>query len=1014
MIRATLVILFFFPILLFSQAPFQVEWEKSLGGSAADFAYSIDPTEDGGFVVAGNTSSTDGDVTDNHGQTDVWVVKLDDDGQISWKKALGGTSFDGANDIKQTNDGGYIVAGYTASNDEDVFGNHGGRDFWIVKLDAFGNISWQNTVGGNSTEVAHSIDQTSDGGFIAMGYTASFAGDVIGNHGEIDIWVVKFDASGNISWQKCLGGTSSEEGYEIEQCEDGGYIVVGGSQSNDGDVNGNYGSSDYWVVKLDATGEITWEKNYGGSFNDMAHSVDQSNDGGFLISGISSSSNGDVSAANGGRDYWVIKIDSSGNLLWEKSLGGNGTDVCYAISQTPDGGSIVAGISTSLDGIISGNHGEEDYWIIKLDASGNVSWQQMLGGSSTDDPKSIQPTSDGGYILSGYSYSNDGDLSRNQGSSDFWVVKLEEVSTAGSVYFDADQNCIRDANENGIEGINLLINPGSIIVTTDYNGDWWVKSLPQGQYSMTVDTSTSWKTSCLWNTTQNFTISDPVGFNNGPDFGMVNDNPCREPDVSIHMPFMRPCLEEQVIFVRASNASSSTGAIVNPYIEVELDPAITIDSASMAFDDLGNDLYRFDIDNLNPGGTERIVIYTTISCDVNLGETLCMESNLKPVEACVLDDIPSDPIDGDDGDNFPVECTLPWDKSSLAVEGWCANDSVYFSVTNTGEFGNGNMDCYSPLWVTVDGVVTITDSIRIDGGVTVIYAYPATGQTMWLNVEQHPLHPGNSHPNAHVENCGDVDSPPTDPNDFPLDDADPVVDIYCGILTGSYDPNDKTGFPKGQTENNYISANQQLQYLIRFQNTGTDTAFTVVIRDTLDIDFDIFSVVSGVSSHSYEFKMYGPRVLEWTFNDINLPDSAANQEGSNGFVTFHVEQVRDLAPGTEITNDADIYFDKNAPITTNTTIQRIYEGFVNVLSFEEALASTPGIHVFPNPANDELCVISETQAHARYTIYDCYGRPVLNGQLNGIESKINIKDLSKGNYYILIESVGNANSFIKL
>ena len=200
-------------------------------------------------------------------------------------------------------------------------------------------------------------------------------------------------------------------------------------------------------------------------------------------------------------------------------------------------------------------------------------------------------------------------------------------------------------------------------------------------------------------------------------------------------------LEEQVIFVRASNASSSTGAIVDPYIEVELDPAITIDSASMTFDDLGNDLYRFDIDNLNPGGAERIVIYTTISCDVNLGETLCMEANLKPVEACVLDDIPSDPIDGDDGDNFSVECTPPWDKSSLAVEGWCDNDSVYFSVTNTGEFGNGNMDCYSPLWVTVDGVVTITDSIRIDGGVTVIYAYPATGQTMWLNVEQHPLHP---------------------------------------------------------------------------------------------------------------------------------------------------------------------------------------------------------------------------------------------------------------------------------
>ena len=148
---------------------------------------------------------------------------------------------------------------------------------------------------------------------------------------------------------------------------------------------------------------------------------------------------------------------------------------------------------------------------------------------------------------------------------------------------------------------------------------------------------------------------------------------------------------------------------------------------------------------------------------------------------------------------------------------------------------------------------------------------------MWLNVEQHPL-PTNSHPNARVENCGDADSPPTDPNNFPLDDADPVVDIYCGILTGSYDPNDKTGFPKGQTENNYISANQQLQYWpIRFQNTGTDTAFTVVIRDTLDVDFDILCFWR---IKLYEFKIMD-RGFGWTFNDINLPDSAANQEGSN-------------------------------------------------------------------------------------------------------------------------------------
>ena len=180
--------------------------------------------------------------------------------------------------------------------------------------------------------------------------------------------------------------------------------------------------------------------------------------------------------------------------------------------------------------------------------------------------------------------------------------------------------------------------------------------------------------------------------------------------------------------------------------------------------------------------------------------------------------------------------------------------------------------------------------------------------------------------------CGDSTNwTPGVVNQFPQDDADPDVDIYCGQVTAPVDPNDKTGYPLGQTEEYYIQPNQQLQYVIRFQNVGTDTAFTVVVRDTLDIDLNIFTVTPGVASHPYTFKMYGPRVLEWTFEDIQLPDSTTNSEGSNGFLTFHVDQVPDLAPGTVINNDADIYFDFELPITTNTTVHKIFEGFVDVL-----------------------------------------------------------------------------------
>jgi uncharacterized repeat protein (TIGR01451 family) len=308
------------------------------------------------------------------------------------------------------------------------------------------------------------------------------------------------------------------------------------------------------------------------------------------------------------------------------------------------------------------------------------------------------------------------------------------------------------------------------------------------------------------------------------------------------------------------------------------------------------------------------------------------------------------------------------------------------------------------MWITVDGVVTYTDSILISGGQTITLVYPGDGATWILNAEQHPLHPGNSHPNAHVEACGDTTNwNPDDINDFPQDDADPVVDIYCGVVTGSYDPNDKTGYPIGQTNQKYIQPNQQLQYVIRFQNTGTDTAFTVVIRDTLDTDLNIFTVTSGVSSHQYDFRMYGPRVLEWTFNNILLPDSTTNSDGSNGFVTFHVDQVPNLIPGTEITNKAGIYFDFNDPISTNTTMHRIYEGFVNVLNIEDLTQEGKSLLIYPNPTSNIITIQGKEDMHQIFKIFDQMGREVYKGKLNGITTDVYLTNLSKGIYTLKID-----------
>ncbi|MDB4340456.1 hypothetical protein OAA13_02250, partial [Crocinitomicaceae bacterium] len=519
------------------------------------------------------------------------------------------------------------------------------------------------------------------------------------------------------------------------------------------------------------------------------------------------------------------------------------------------------------------------------------------------------------------------------------TIQVFTIEPKITVFNDITNNCSQDVGEFGIAGVNLYIEPGNIVTTTNANGQAFFGSLPNGNYTVTIDTTNlNWSTNC--GAIQSFEIvNDGTGCLE-LELGLTPENPCTEPDVTIYAPNLRRCFPYQMIYVHASNSETATAPIVNGVIEVELDPLFTVNSASLPYTATGNNIFSFELDTILPGESQSFSILTTLSCDAYLGQTLCMEANLTPVAPCVLDTIPTDPVvdDGTGGtlDGLPEPCTLPWDQSSLQVEGWCDNDTVYFSVTNTGDPGGGDMDCYSPVWLTIDGVVTDTDSLQIQGGQTVIYSYPGTGQTFILNAEQHPLHPGNSHPNAHVEACGDTTNwTPDLVNDFPQDDADPVIDIYCGVVIGSWDPNDKIGYPVGQTDQNYIQPNQQMQYVVRFQNTGTDTAFTVVIRDTLDLNLNIFTVTPGVSSHPYDFRMYGPRVLEWTFEDIQLPDSTTNLEGSNGFVTFQVDQVPDLAPGTVILNDADIYFDFNAPITTNTTVHKIFQGFVEVLNIED-------------------------------------------------------------------------------
>ncbi|MFP5039881.1 T9SS type A sorting domain-containing protein [Parasediminibacterium sp. JCM 36343] len=415
-----------------------IQWQKALGGSAGDEAYSIQPTADGGYILAGTSSSNNGDVSGNHGGNDCWVVKLGNTGNLQWQKVFDGTGNHVARSIQPAADGGYIVAGYTKNSD----GDSSSSDYWIVKFDNTGSLQWQKTYGGTGHDVAESIQPTTDGGYIVAGVTNSNDGDVSGTHVyygsnrsivTYDYWVIKLDNAGSLQWQKTLGGTSTDWAYSIQQAADGGYIVAGSAMSNDGDVSGNHGDYDYWVVKLDSTGILQWQKALGGTGNDGAYSIQPTTDGGYIVAGSTGSDDGDVTGNHSSdADCWVVKLDSTGSLLWQKTFGGNRGDGAQSIQPTADGGYILAGYTENSNGDVSGNHNNWDYLVIKLDSTGSLQWQKTLGGSKLDEAYSITETADKGYIIAGYTYSNDGDVSGNHGGGDCWIVKLGSDCTGGN------------------------------------------------------------------------------------------------------------------------------------------------------------------------------------------------------------------------------------------------------------------------------------------------------------------------------------------------------------------------------------------------------------------------------------------------------------------------------------------------------------------------------------------------------------------------------------------------------
>ena len=413
------------------------QWARKYGGSDVDIPFAIKFTTDGGTIVAGYTDSKSGDVSPqpNREYWDLWVVKLDRCGTIQWEKSFGGTNYESARDVVQTPDGGYIVAGETNSTDGGVVAGFGGtKDIWILKLSATGTLVWQKRYGGSGLDIANHIHLLNDGTFLLTASSSSNDGNITGNHGTAgytDGVLMKLDATGNLLWSKCYGGSKNEELLDIEIINGRTYLA-GYANSTDGDIPPQQKNYDVWLLALDANGNKIFSKVYGGSQNDVAYSMTKGNDGSLTLAGYTTSNDGDVSDAKGSQDYWIININpTNGKLNWQKVMGGTEADYANSVITDADGGYIVGGVSYSDDGDVANPLGEGDYWLVKLSGNGNVVWKQNIGGNGNDNLRSViyQPSVKE-YFLCGDTDSGGGDFDTGgQGETDFGIIKLKRLDT---------------------------------------------------------------------------------------------------------------------------------------------------------------------------------------------------------------------------------------------------------------------------------------------------------------------------------------------------------------------------------------------------------------------------------------------------------------------------------------------------------------------------------------------------------------------------------------------------------
>ncbi len=801
---------------------------------------------------------------------------------------------------------------------------------------------------------------TLDGNYISLGAVKSEI--LLDSNKAFEIILVKSDTDGEPIWSQTFNAVGNDTPVKIILDANGDFWVL---KNNEVD-----GVSTVWLMKIDGNGAIISETNLN-TVGDVALDIIPIANNEFVITGN-----------NAQQDLFVQKIDSEGNELWRQ-------DYAFATSET-QGRSIIEDSQNNLVAVgrlVPDVDGQKDGLIAKLTPSGIPLWERIIEKENEETQlNDIVLTPTGNYLIGGFrSLSNGGALATLIMRTDTLGL-TKGGAIEGNIFHDFDFDCtnIDELNLKNwkVQAVNDSLN---YFANTDEFGNY--KILVQAEINIPVDYVVSViPPSNYWSPCEN-DIAVSVNYLDTVqvDFPINTLSNCPYMEVQVSNSNFRPC-EPATLYLDYCN----NGTIIadDASIEVILDDYLTYDNASITPTQIDGQMLTFDLGDIDYNECGSFHISVSVDCDsVMLGDVLCTQINVFPDTLC--------PQDGAD-----------WTGALLQADYYCENDSIYYNIKNVG---TDPMLASLEYIIIEDAVLLGGDNYNLDTDESInMNALPINGATYHLVTQQEPNAPGPMIITLGANDCPNDNL--TSYNELPQYSGDPLTLIHCPVVVGSFDPNDKLAIPSGLGEDHSILPNTDIQYTIRFQNTGTDTAFRVVIRDVLSEHLDPASIVPGPSSHPYEWRFGegGEREIVFNFYNIELPDSTTNLAASQGFVSFKISQKNNLPDGTLIENDAGIYFDFNEPIITNTTFHSVNR-LIDLVSGSVALAQPEmQLSVMPNPMQQGAWIILENNNNLNdlleLNLFDMNGRQVRTIENYGNKIWLDRGNLETGMYFFTIKS----------